>query len=80
MYPRRLFIPVNWQIPTHDLNLRKGLLRSHTNVVEVRHIKVLVPIRSLIPRYIFRYKDILVPEVESYLEGFMCEVSCTKSF
>ncbi len=31
------------------------------------------------PPTFFRHMEILVPEVESYLEGFMCEISCVKS-
>ena len=38
-------------------------------------LKVLVPIHSLIPPN-FSNMAIWVPEVESYLDSFVCEVSC----
>ena len=31
------------------------------------------------PPFFFKHMEILVPGVESYLEDFMCEVSCTNS-
>ena len=31
------------------------------------------------PPAFFKHLEILVPEVESYLQGFMCEISCAKS-
>ncbi len=42
-------------------------------------LKVLVPIHSLIPPTFFKHMEILVPEVESYLEAFVCEILGTKS-
>ncbi len=44
-----------------------------------KSLKVLVPIHSLIPPIFFKHIEILVPEVESYLEDCMCEVSCANS-
>ncbi len=37
-------------------------------------LKVLVPIHSLIPPTFFKHIEILVPKVESYLKGLMCEI------
>ncbi len=31
------------------------------------------------PPTFFKHMEILVPKVESYLEGFMCEILCAKS-
>ena len=43
--------------------------------------KVLFPIHSLNPDFFSNIMEILVPEVESYLEDFiLCEVSCTNWF
>ena len=39
---------------------------------------VFVSIHNLISTC-FKHTAILVPEIESYLEGFMCEVACKKS-
>ncbi len=41
-------------------------------------LKVLVPIHSLIPPTFFKHMEILVPKVESHLEGFMCGILCAK--
>ncbi len=42
-------------------------------------LKVLVPIHSLIPQNFFKHMEILVPEIQLYLEGFVCEILWAKS-
>ncbi len=49
------------------------------DTIVIHYLKVLVPIHNLIPSIFFKDTEILVPEVESYLEGFVCEVVCAKS-
>ncbi len=47
--------------------------------IKIYSLKVLVPIHSLIPPIFFKHMEILIPKVESYLEGCMYEVSCANS-
>ncbi len=57
--------------PLEDVNVNEN--------VASYDLKVLVPIHSLIPPNFFKHMEILVPEVESYLEGCVCEISCANS-
>ena len=54
-------------------------LKNVFQVIEGLPLKVLVPIYSPISPTFFTQMEILVPQVESHLEGFMCEVTCAKS-
>ncbi len=53
--------------------------RLGDGIYVANRLKVLVPIHSLIHPIFFKHMEILVPEVESFLESFMCEVLCTNS-
>ncbi len=67
----------------HDVSQISGSV-NHLFVVFrqisiIQALKVLVLIHSLILPNVFKHMEILVPEVELYLECFMCEISSTNS-
>ncbi len=45
----------------------------------LKYLKVFVLIQNLPPPTFFKHVVILVPQVELYFEGFMCEVACMQS-
>ena len=62
--------------------LQKFRILRIENVMNIKAIGVVhevLPIHSLIPptppQLFYKYMNILLPEVGSYLEGFMCEVT-----
>ena len=66
-----------WNIKTYIHDWLSTLERS--SCILSCNLKVLVLTHSTHPPTFFKHMEILVLKVESYLEGFICEILCAKS-